>query len=103
MIGPYIIIAADPPLTLLSIGGAAPGLCYAAITGVGAVHQPADGSEAGNVSIDLDNADGFISELLSVPPLGAPSTLYGPDATEWFRGTLASITLADTASLTLES
>ena len=102
MIGPFLVIAGDPPITLLSIGDAAPGLCYAAITGVGAVRHPADGSEASNVSIDLDNADGFVSQLLAIPPLGAQSVLFGADGDEWFRGVLTSATLADTASLTLE-
>lgn len=103
MIGPYLVIAADPPLTLLSVGDSAPGLSYPVLTGVGAIHQPADGSESANVSMDADNADGALSALLAVPPLRAPAVVHGPDGVEWFRGVLAGVTLADGVKLELEA
>lgn len=102
MIGPYLGLSADPPLILLSVGDAAPGLSYPVLTRVGAIRQPADGSETANVSVDLDNADGFVSALLAEPPLGASATLYGPDGAAWFRGMLAGVTLGETATLDLE-
>lgn len=102
MIGPYLVISADPPLTLLSVGDVAPGLSYSVITGVGAIHQSADGAETANVSVDLDNADGFVSELLALPPLGAAAVLYGLDGSAWFRGIVAGVSLAETASISLE-
>lgn len=103
MIGPYLVIASDPPLTLLSMGDTGAGLIYPVLTGVGAIRQPADGSEAANVSVDADNADGALTALLAVPPLGAAAVLYGPDGAEWFRGLLAGVTLAETARLELEA
>lgn len=102
MIGPYLVLDSDPPLTLLSAGDAAPGLGYPVIAGIGAIRQPADGAETANVSVDLANADGFVSSLLADPPLGASAALYGPDGAEWFRGMLAGVTLAETATLALE-
>lgn len=102
MIGPYLVLASDPPLTLLSAGDAAPGLSYPVVIGVGAIRQPADGAETANVSVDLDNADGFVSSLLADPPLGASATLYGPDGAIWFAGTLAGVSLGETAALALE-
>lgn len=102
MIGPYLVISADPPFTLLSVGDVAPGLSYPVITGVRAIYQSADGSETANVSVDLDNADGFVSELLAVPPLRAEAVLYGPGGTGLFRGVVASVSLAETASISLE-
>ena len=102
MIGPCLVISADPPFTLLSVGDAAPGLSYPVIAGVGVIHQSADGAETANVSADLDNADGFVSKLLAVPPLGAVAVLYGPDGAVWFRGIVAGVLLAETASISLE-
>lgn len=103
MIGPYLVIAADPPMTLLSVGDDAPGLSYPVLTGVGAIRQPADGSESANVSVDADNADGALTALLAVPPLGVAATLYGPDGAAWFTGLLAGVTLTETARLDLEA
>ena len=103
MIGPYLVIAADPPLTLLSVGDSAPGLSYPVLTGVGAIRQPADGSESANVSMDADNADGALSALLAVPPLGVSATLYGPDGAVWFAGALAGVTLSETVKIDVEA
>lgn len=103
MIGPYLVIGSDPPLTLLSVGDHAPGLSYPIITSIGAIRRPADGAEAANVSIDLDNHDGQASQLLAVPPLRAVATLYGTDGSEWFRGWLTSVVLDDNASLTVQA
>lgn len=102
MIGPCLVLESAPPLALLSVGDAAPGLSYPVAVGVSAIRQPADGSETANVSVQLDNADGFVSALLADPPLGASATLYGPDGSEWFRGMLAGVTLGETATLDLE-
>lgn len=102
MIGPYLMLAADPPLTILSVGDSAPGLTLAALIGVGTLRRPADGSETANITLDLDNTTGEVSALLAVPPLRAPATLYGPDGDVWFRGMLAGAKLADTATLDIE-
>ncbi|MFZ1492520.1 MAG: hypothetical protein WAU60_03810 [Candidatus Competibacter denitrificans] len=102
MISPYLVLAADPPLTLLSVGDSAPGLSYPLIIGLGAIRRPVDGSESGSVSLSLDNTDGQASQLLAIPPLRAPATLYGPHGSVWFRGVLSGVKLADTATLDLE-
>lgn len=99
---PWLVLETDPPLRLLGVQDRAPGLAEEAITGIGAIRRPADGSETANVSIELDNADGFISQRLAIPPLRVRATLYGPDGAVWFAGALASVTLGETATLTLE-
>ncbi|MBK8508102.1 MAG: hypothetical protein V9G63_16250 [Candidatus Competibacter sp.] len=101
--GPSLTIETDPPLRLLSLGDSAPGLAFALIGGVGPIRRPADGSEAGNVSLDLDNGDGLATGLFWIPPLRARCVLYGPDGEEWFRGTLAGVSLGASASLSLEA
>lgn len=103
MTGPYLVIGSDPPLTLLSVGEHAPGLSYPIITGLGAIRRPADGSEAANVSIDLDNHEGQVSRLFAVPPLRALATLYGADGSEWFRGWITAVALDDSATLTVQA
>ena len=103
MIGPYVIIDSDPPLTFLSVGDSAPGLSYPILTDIGVIRRPADGSETGNVDVELDNSDGGATRLLSVPPLRAAAILYGPDASVWFSGLLAGVRLAETATLSIES
>ena len=103
MKGPSLLIETDPPLRLLSLGDSAPGLAYALIGGVGPIRRPADGSETGNVSLELDNGDGLAARLFSVPPLRARCVLRGPDGEEWFRGTLAGVALGEAASLSLEA
>lgn len=103
MIGPRLLIASDPPLSLLSLGDALPGLHHDRIAGIGNINRPGDGGETGNVRVDLDNYDGAVSDLLAVPPLGARATLYGPDGEMWFDGTLASVNLSETAALQLEA
>lgn len=101
--GPSLLIETDPPLRLLSLGDGAPGLAYALISGVGPIRRPADGGETGNVSVELDNADGAASRLFAVPPLRASAVLFGPDGDEWFRGALAGVSLGESCSLSLES
>lgn len=101
--GPSLTIETDPPLRLLSLGDSAPGLAFALISGVGPIRRPADGSETGNVSVDLDNGDGLAARLFSVPPLRARCVLRGPAGEEWFRGTLAGVALGEAASLSLEA
>lgn len=103
MTGPRLLIASDPPLSLLSLGDERPGLHYDRISGVGNINRPGDGGEIGNVRVDLDNYDGAVSDLLAIPPLGARATLYGPDDDMWFDGTLASVNLSETAALQLEA
>jgi hypothetical protein len=103
MIGPYLVIQSDPPMTLLSVGDNAPGLSDPIITGIGAIRRPADGSEAANLSIDLDNHDAQASQLFAVPPLRAVAILYGADGSEWFRGWLTSVVLDDNAALLIEA
>ncbi len=103
MNGPSLLIQSDPPITLLSVGESAPGLSYPLISSLGAIHRPADGSETGNVSIDLDNADGVITQLFAVPPLRAAAVLYGPQAEVWFSGSVEAISIADKVTLTVVS
>ena len=103
MIGPRLLIASDPPMSLLSIGDALPGLHHDLIASVGNINRPGDGGETGSVRVDLDNYDGRVSILLAAPPLGARASLYGPDGDLWFDGTLASVNLSDTAALQLEA
>lgn len=103
MSGPQLEIGGSPALVILSVGDRAPGLNYPLIAGVGTIRQPADGKEAGNVAVDLDNADGAASRLFAVPPLLSPCTLYGPDGAVWFEGVLAGAELGEAATLTLES
>lgn len=100
---PYLRIEADPPITLLSVGDHAPGLSYPIITSMGAIRRPADGSEAANLSIDLDNHDAQASQLFAVPPLRAVATLYGADGSERFRGWITAVALDDNASLTVQA
>ena len=102
MIGPSLVLASDPPLTLLSIGDSAPGLSYTLLTSIGTIRRPVDGSESGSVSLTLDNADGQASRLLAIPPLRAPATVVGPDGTIWFGGVVAGIKIAETVTLDLE-
>lgn len=103
MTGPYLRIDADPPITLLSVGDHAPGLSYPVISSIGAIRRPADGSEAANVSIDLDNHEGQVSRLFAVPPLRALATVYGADGSEWFRGWITAVALDDSATLTVQA
>lgn len=102
MSGPYLRIEADPPITLLSVGDHAPGLSYPIMTRMGAIRRPADGSEAANLSIDLDNHDAQASQLFAVPPLRAVAILYGADGGERFRGWITSVALDDNATLTVQ-
>lgn len=101
--GPSLLIYTDPPLRLISLGDSAPGLAHALIAGVGAIRRPAGGSETGNVGIELENGDGAATRLFAVPPLRAECVLYGPDGEEWFRGSLAGVSLGDSAALSLEA
>lgn len=103
MTGPSVVIQSDPPIRLLPVGEHAPGLSYPIISGIGAIRRPADGAEAANVSVDLDNHDGQVSQLFAVPPLRVSTVLYGPDGSEWFRGWLASVSLDDGASLSVQA
>lgn len=101
--GPSLLIYTNPPLRLLSLGDSAPGLSYPLISGIGAIRRPADGSETGNAAVELDNVDGQATRLFAVPPLRAECALYGPDGEEWFRGSLAGVSLGDSAALSLEA
>lgn len=103
MRGPYLEIASDPPLVMLSSGDSAPGLNFDLIVSVGNVYLSGDGGETGNVRVDIDNYDGSASRLLAIPPLGARAILRGPDGSVWFDGTLASVNLSETAALQLEA
>lgn len=103
MSGPRLILATDPPLVLCAPGDGGPGVNHELLLGVGAIRQPADGVEAANVTVDLDNADGAASALFAVPPLGVAATLYAPDDSVWFAGILAGVTLDVTAQLALET
>lgn len=100
---PYLIIQADPHLTLLSVGDHAPGLSYPVISSIGAIHRPTDGAETGNVSVELDNADGVVTQLLGVPPLRALAILYGPQNDVWFSGSVDAVSIADKVTLTVVS
>ena len=102
MIGPYVVIAADPPLTVLSVGDSAPGLSYPLLTSIGTIRRPVDGSEGGSVNLTLDNTAATVSRLLALPPLRSPATVRGPDGMIWFQGVLAGVKIAETASLDLE-
>lgn len=103
MTEPYLALASDPPLILRGIGDETSGLCYPILRGIGAIHRPADGSETGNVTIDLDNSDGTATALLAIPPLRQAALLYGPDGSVWFEGILAGVKLGESASLELEA
>ncbi len=103
MIGPYLVIDSDPPLTLLTAGDSAAGLNYPLITGIGAIRRPANGTEIGNVDVELENADGAVTTLFGAPPLRAAAILYGPAGEVWFSGLLAGVDLAETATLAIES
>lgn len=100
---PSLRVETDPPLVLTDTREHRPGLHYPLIVGIGAIRRPAGGEETGNVSVVLDNAAGTASRLFAVPPLRAAATLYGPSGEVWFSGVLASVTLAETASLALEA
>lgn len=103
MNGPSLVIGTDPPLRLLSLGDSGPGLNSPLIVGTGAIRRTADGQESASVAVNLENAKGQATRLLSVPPLGARAVLYGPNGEEWFAGTLAQVTLGESAALTLEA
>lgn len=103
MRGPRLLIASDPPMSLLTVGDDLPGLHRDLIVSVGNINRPGDGGETGSVRVDLDNYDGRASRLLAIPPLGAAASLYGPAGDLWFSGTLASVNLSETSALQLEA
>lgn len=103
MIGPFLVLDANPPLMLAGVGDETAGLCYSIVRSIGAIHHPADGSETANVSIELDNSDGTATELLADPPLRRSARLFGADGSIWFAGILAGVRLGETATLDLEA
>ena len=103
MSGPILTVYADPPLRFWPAGTVAPGVGWAVGLGIGPLRRPADGAESASVIVHLDNADGALSALLAVPPLGASAILSGPDGAEGFRGRLAGVRLEETADLELEA
>lgn len=84
-------------------------LTYRRLIDVGPVQRPAavgGGAEAANVSVQLDNGDGLLSELLAVPPLRRAATVYqleGGAPAVLFTGFVADIELGATATITIEA
>jgi hypothetical protein len=59
--------------------------------------------EVPSVPVTADNARGEAAAVLAVPPLRAPAQLLGDDDQVLFVGRVQSVSLADVATLVLES
>lgn len=79
-----------------------------ALTGVGTLRMPlsipgVDSAENANITVTLDNADGRITRLFAHdPPIRAVGRIVSDDG-DLFTGVVTSVTLSDTASISLES
>lgn len=100
----WLYLATDPPRAFYLPGDAEPttsAVALPALVGVGTLRRPLGGENA-NLTVELDNARGQLTDLFADPPLLAGATIYR-DGEALLAGAVGDVTMAATVRLTLEA
>lgn len=84
------------------------GLVFRRLLSVGAITRPCSlsgGSESANLTVSLDNSDGFLTEFFKIPPHRVKSLVSGyhnGKTIELFRGVISKVSLSSEICLDIE-
>lgn len=84
------------------------GLAFRRLLSIGSITRPCSlsgGSESANLSVLLNNGDGFLTEFFRIPPHRAKTLVSGyhdERMFELFRGTLSKVTMGSEIQLDIE-
>lgn len=90
------------------IVGQITGLAFRRLLSVGPINRPCSltgGAESANLSVILNNSDGFLTEFFKVPPhrtKALVSGYYNEKIFELFRGVISKISLASEIQIDIE-
>lgn len=90
------------------IVGQITGLAFCRLISIGSITRPcslAGGAESANLSVALNNSDGFLTEFFRVPPhrvRALVSGYYNEKTFELFRGVISKISLASEIQIDIE-
>ena len=85
-----------------------PAIQYKRLSSVQGIHFPVaiGGSENANATVTLDNGDGELMNLFSLPPLAQQASIFGVVNNEvitLFSGTIVGVSVSTIIRLTVES
>lgn len=84
------------------------GLAFCRLLSIGSIVRPCSlvgGVESANVSVTLNNSDGFLTEIFKIPPHRAKTLIsgyYNGRIFELFQGVISQIVLASEIQIDIE-